>query len=602
MYVNINLHVSRTFTPEDGFPASVSDIQTSFDKRVDEFDRRMILLQKNYARDLLAHVNPYTKLSYAADPCVAVVEINNENSLVGDPWAALGADLDTLPEPFRGELAGLWNAWLTKKYGTDARLQAAWLKGVTPAGPAINLTAGWTVEAQGASKAAMTFGADGGRRSGHGPALHAGRGCGDGRHGLACADASDRPGLQNGTTYTVSFRAKADKPREMPVAAGLDQADWHNIGLAVTAELGTDWQTYRYTFDAHDVASQHGRVAFTLGGQTGTVWISGLQVKPGAEGAGLQQGQSLASRTVAIPPRRPVPSTPTGSRSSPTPSAATPTRCAATFKNTLKVHANVICSQISWGGLTGINREADMDFADNHAYWQHPSFPHKAWDPNDWTIGNTSMVADLAGGGGGTLRGLAEYRVAGKPYSVSEYNEPAPNDYQAEMVPVLATFAAFQDWDMIYLFDYGDYGAGVANDKINGYFAISSNPAKTAFLPAAAMIFRAGQSPVSPIVAERLLTPAQTLGDSSATAVWKEEAISSQDALFTKRLQVVPPGNRSVRPSFHGPAPSLLLAKNGAGAYYSAGGRAAVGVIGGQTVRLGQATLTFPRSVTTSPR
>ena len=114
VFVNLNLHVSRQFSEADGFPATVSQIPTSFDKRVDEFDPRMIQLQKNYAHDLLTHVNPYTHLSYASDPAVAVVEINNENSLVGDPWATLGAGLDTLPEPFAGELTGLWNAWLTR--------------------------------------------------------------------------------------------------------------------------------------------------------------------------------------------------------------------------------------------------------------------------------------------------------------------------------------------------------------------------------------------------------------------------------------------------------------------------------------------------------
>ena len=105
---------------------------------MDNYDRRMIARQKEYARQLLTHVNPYTHLSYAEDPCVAVVEINNENSLMGDPWGAgFGTGLDTLPEPFRGELVGLWNGWLTKKYGTDAKLRAAWLQGVTPPGPSI---------------------------------------------------------------------------------------------------------------------------------------------------------------------------------------------------------------------------------------------------------------------------------------------------------------------------------------------------------------------------------------------------------------------------------------------------------------------------------
>ena len=154
------------------------------------------------------------------------------------------------------------------------------------------------------------------------------------------------------------------------------------------------------------------------------------------------------------------------------------------IKDELHSLANVICSQVSWGGLTGIRREADMDFADNHAYWQHPSFPGKPWDPENWLIENTAMVSALANGGG-TLPGLAEYRIAGKPYTISEYNHPAPNEYRAECTPILATFAAIQDWDAIYLFDYGDYGTGVSRTLIRstGYFGIKQDPAKTAFLP-----------------------------------------------------------------------------------------------------------------------
>ncbi len=89
VYVNLNLHVSRQFSAADGFPESVSQIKFGYDKRVDEFDARMIALQKQYAHDLLTHVNPYTGLAYASDPAIAMVEINNENSLVGDPQGEL---------------------------------------------------------------------------------------------------------------------------------------------------------------------------------------------------------------------------------------------------------------------------------------------------------------------------------------------------------------------------------------------------------------------------------------------------------------------------------------------------------------------------------
>lgn len=237
-----------------------------------------------------------------------------------------------------------------------------------------------------------------------------------------------------------------------------------------------------------------------------------------------------------------------------------------------------------------------MDFADNHTYWQHPSFPHTPWDAKDWTIGNTSQVADLTNGGGGALRDLAENRVAGKPYSISEYNEPAPNDFQAEAVPLLATFAAFQDWDMIYLFDYGDYGAAAANDKIQGYFGIGSNPAKTAFLPAAAMIFRAGEFPSASPSVTAPVSNALRLTDGTARTAWAAAGMKSSD-IFHARVALSPrhAARAAAKP---GPSASIILAKTPSGGQYVAASplaQAIVGFLGGQTVTAGPLHLTFSR-------
>jgi len=599
VYSNINLHVSRSFTEADGFPAGVSLIP-DFDKRVDEFDRRMISLQKDYARALLTHVNPYTHLSYAKDPAVAVVEINNENSLVSD-WGPLGEGLGGLPEPFRGELVGFWNGWLTKKYRTDAGVQAAWTAGLTPTGPGLlTRTSPWSSEHRGTSQAALIPEAV----TAPAPGVKIAVTQTDGTDWHVQAHQTGLS-LTDGTTYTVSFRAKADKARVMPLAASLDQADWHNVGLTADAALTTDWKTFRYVFTAHDTVPSHGRLAFTLGGQTGTVWIEGLQIHPGAESAGVPAGQSLRAKTVDIP---------TDALKTPHDDwiaflADTERGYAEEMRSFLKrdlhVRANVLCSQISWGGLTGLGREANMDFADNHAYWQHPSFPHKAWDASDWNMPNTAMVSDLADGKGGTLRDLAEYRVAGRPYSVSEYNHPAPNDFRAEALPELATFAAFQDWDMIYLFDYGAYGDGVSNDKINGFFGISSDPAKTAFLPAAAMIFRAGAIPPAQEGEQlRLINP--VTGDLfSAGPAWKA-AGPDDPAIFSRRLAVLldrspnPAGVilavRAPRSAPDGPR-SVFVDKAAAGSRYTAlspFAQSVVGYIGGQTVTLGANALAFP--------
>ena len=49
-----------------------------------------------------------------------------------------------------------------------------------------------------------------------------------------------------------------------------------------------------------------------------------------------------------------------------------------------------------------------MDVIDSHAYWQHPHFPGRAWDMNDWTVKNLPMAGREDGG---TLPGLALQRV-----------------------------------------------------------------------------------------------------------------------------------------------------------------------------------------------
>ena len=113
--------MSRRFREVDGFPNA--DVLPFCDKGVDNFDRKMIEFQKKYAKDLLTHVNPYTGKAYVDDPGVAIVEINNENSVVAS-WA--WGELDKLPDPYATELKDLWNKWLQNKYKTTDALRDGW--------------------------------------------------------------------------------------------------------------------------------------------------------------------------------------------------------------------------------------------------------------------------------------------------------------------------------------------------------------------------------------------------------------------------------------------------------------------------------------------
>ena len=66
IYVNVNLYVARYQYFYKGQNAFNPDIQEK---------------EREYAKDLLTHVNPYTGLPLAKDPCVAVIELNNEDAL-----------------------------------------------------------------------------------------------------------------------------------------------------------------------------------------------------------------------------------------------------------------------------------------------------------------------------------------------------------------------------------------------------------------------------------------------------------------------------------------------------------------------------------------
>lgn len=87
------------------------------------YNERMIELQKEYAKELLCHVNPYTGLSLVDDPAVMTVQINNEDSAI--KWV-MGADADPQMKPYRDEVQNRFNHFLLMKYHTRKRLKEAW--------------------------------------------------------------------------------------------------------------------------------------------------------------------------------------------------------------------------------------------------------------------------------------------------------------------------------------------------------------------------------------------------------------------------------------------------------------------------------------------
>jgi hypothetical protein len=87
--------------------------------------------------------------------------------------------------------------------------------------------------------------------------------------------------LQEGASYTVHFRARADAERRIKLVGQIDQPDWHLTGLNEVVPLTRDWQAYQYTFRAQHLAGLN-LVQFLIGERTGTVWVADFSLKKSA--------------------------------------------------------------------------------------------------------------------------------------------------------------------------------------------------------------------------------------------------------------------------------------------------------------------------------
>ena len=119
-------HLSSRFIMEgDGFPGGeegFEDVGQGF-KVEGMFDPYLIGLQKEYLRELLTRKNPYTGLSLADDPAMALIEVVNENSLF---WIQPDGTFGINSSYYREMLGRMFTTWLQEKYGDTESVVQAW--------------------------------------------------------------------------------------------------------------------------------------------------------------------------------------------------------------------------------------------------------------------------------------------------------------------------------------------------------------------------------------------------------------------------------------------------------------------------------------------
>lgn len=458
VYVNINLHVAR------------------FPKGLGFFDPLMIASEKAYARALLTRVNPYTGLSYTADPCVAVVEINNENALINN---YLGGALDRLTGRLADEFRRQWNAWLERKYDSGEALRTAWAWRPVPLGD--------ERIAEGAFDGPVAF--DGQRWILDPGTAEVTVAASDGALRVTVTrDGSERfpkiyrrVSIEKDQPYTVSFRVRqvAGEPApDLGFAVARTRGGWQSLGLVAPYRVGAQWKTIHHTFLATETTDL-AEIQFTRF-KIGEYEIDDLSFKPGATGAfGDSTGVELgAAPVVSSREYAPEQARRDFYQFLIDTERAYWTGIAAYLKNELKLRAPISGTQVC--GYSPPMLQAELDYVDNHAYWCHPSV-HTRWE-----IRNLAMVNSMS-----CILTLAGQRVAGKPYTVSEYNHPFPNQFGAEGQPMLRAYGALQGWDGVFEYTY-NHSPDFEPRRNIYFFSMIARTDVLAHLPACAAIFLRG--------------------------------------------------------------------------------------------------------------
>jgi len=541
IYADINLLVGREYRSGDGLGAEVTGMDWKDTHTLGFFYPPALALHKDYATKLLAATNRYTGLPLAKDPAVALVEIINENGVI-QKWFDGG--LDQLPARYATNLQARWNDWLLARYTNDAAMLAAWRVVDQPLGANLlkngafsNSLVSWNLEQHGAARATFIRTLD---FTNGGPAAK------------VAVTAADQVGwyiqlnqagllLSSTQAYTVSFWAKSSPATNAEAAIMRAYGDYAGLGYGQALALTTNWQQFSASFIPSESES-NARINFGgMGDKLATFWYADVRLQPGGLVGALPGGASLATRTV--PNLRFSGSGYTG-----TPDARRDwlrflRELEYAYYDAMVAHLR---DKVGYGGLvfgtimanSPASVQSRLDVIDGHAYWQHPQFPGEPWDPANWLQPNISMVNTVADDN--TLALLARQRIKGKPFTVTEYQHPSPNYYGGEGPLLAAAYGGLQDWDGLWIFDYGPGNDVVPMGCVRSYFDTAQHPTKMPNLLLAANLFRRGDAQPASREYTMALTPERELDLLESAGAWGVFSIGqlgvSGRLAFTSRL------------------------------------------------------------------
>jgi hypothetical protein len=520
IYTVLNLSSYHMWTLADGVPTPDSINTYYYFARF--LEPAAANLEHLWAKKLFGHVSPLTGLALGNDPSLAVTEISTEvtpyfywtlkrlNYI--DTNNALNRGLYTVSYLMSKQLDTAYTLFLRNKYANDGALNAAWVGAgqfttrnllengsfEDPSAPA------WSFFSGSGAKSSWVD-ADGGidsltYKKVRITQLTTSPSIGDiyvSNYGLSTIASRD-------SLYEVSFWAKMPYDIKRPgatkrmVALYMYSTPSYGTSLTQSITIDTAWKKYTYTFRCTATGTQLLRLY--LGSELGDVWLDAFALRHKSE-IGLVGGESMNNYSIVrlqpdVLGAFPLQRTRDQMQFLATLEVKYYSGMYALLRDTLKIKGLVNFSQTNyWINPYDTYKNGLGEMTQGHTGWDYlRSNRNGHYADTAWYIDNNSMTKSTYGGNTGYY--IAPAAVEGKPFFMN-YSSPSVNQNISELMLLLPAYAAYQDWDGVFVTPYAYRREDIFSDHIQNPFVDATsvnttamNSAMMALAPTASKLFR----------------------------------------------------------------------------------------------------------------
>ncbi len=501
IYSYLTLQSARVARTDDGIGATAADSVIWLGTYLNYLYPQMRTVNKEIARQLLDHVNPFTGTAYKSEPAIALIEIMGQGSLIsryrqgqteyrpggyGFSWQH-SSRLDTL-----------FTEFLRRKYGTKQALASAW-RNAAPHGGFPNLIQegsfegdferSWIIDSyDGVSVSKILTQGDSVPDGSLALTLRVRNGSGN----VYAAYMIQNVRLEFNTLYRLSFKAKCSNPGGRKVIVGGYQEGGLGAGLFKDLEIAPYWREQDAYFLVPVKSSDPFSIVLWYGDVEGDLQIDDIQIRA-VETSGLQAREAQENALVGrIPWGNDLNALLSSGRIEDQSEfymgleAGYLTDLHRFVSDTIKAQQPVSGASHYWAsGYMEAAIQKQFDYSTTSAGWDWISGEGDAWQ-----IRNTSQ---LRIDWGGAIYEMTMRAHREQPY-IGTFMQPYPNRYQAESMLMLPAYSLLQDWDGLILDTYAEQNTPGPEKFIDtgAYYTIEKNPLVVSLMPAVAHLFRNG--------------------------------------------------------------------------------------------------------------